>query len=206
MIPEDTDAHITGEIIQFNPDGSLMDPDLTDTEPANIVMKVTGYDPGGGADLMDFDLDFNRVIQPAIKGTGTTIAPSTLAMSDQDGYAAGALIGIDVDAAGVVHGVYSNNQSREVAQVALANFFNPGGLTKEGANNWSESANSGMALIGAAGEAGRGLIAPSTLEMSNVDIAAEFTNMIVTQRGFQANSKIITTSDEMLQEVVNLKR
>jgi flagellar hook protein FlgE len=188
--------------IQFNPDGSLMDDDDDPTTPLDVTLKVTGYAPGGGAQTMDFDIDFNKIIQPALKGT----TASTVRMLEYDGYPTGALTGISVDAKGYVTGYYSNGQYREVAQVALANFFNPGGLTKDANNNWKESPNSGFALIGSAGEAGRGLIAPSTLEMSNVDISAEFTNMIITQRGFQANSRIITTSDEMLQEVVNLKR
>ncbi|MDB4897889.1 MAG: flagellar hook-basal body protein [Firmicutes bacterium] len=189
--------------ISFNPDGSLMDPDGVATTPMDIKIGVTGYVPGGGASTMDFNMDFNKVIQPAIKGVGGASAVRSL---KADGYQTGALTGFSVDAKGVVTGYYSNNEQRQVAQVALANFFNPGGLMKEGANNYVESPNSGLALIGSAGESGRGLIAPSSLEMSNVDLSAEFTNMIITQRGFQANSKIITTSDEMLQEIVGLKR
>jgi flagellar hook protein FlgE len=200
----DTTTPMTGMArISFNPDGSLMDPDADPTTAMDISIGVTGYVPGGGANNMDFNMDFNKVIQPAIKGAG---GASSVRSLKADGYATGALTGFSVDAKGVVTGYYSNNESREVAQIALANFFNPGGLMKEGANNYVESPNSGMALIGSAGESGRGLIAPSSLEMSNVDLSAEFTNMIITQRGFQANSKIITTSDEMLQEIVNLKR
>ncbi len=187
--------------LQFNSDGSLVDPDGDPTTP--VVVQVTGYAPQGGAAVMDFGLDFTRVMQPALPEAD---AISTLRMLDYDGYPTGSLTNISVDPRGVITGYYTNGQYREVAQVALANFFNPGGLVKTADNNWMVSPNSGHALIGQAGEAGRGLIAPSTLEMSNVDIAAEFTNMIVTQRGFQANSRIITTTDELLQEVVNLKR
>jgi flagellar hook protein FlgE len=143
------------------------------------------------------------VIQPAIKNNQGL---STMRMLDYNGYPTGALDRIYIDQKGVVTGYYTNGQYREVGQVAMANFFNPAGLLKDGNNNWIESPNSGWALIGAAGDSGRGLVASNNLEMSNVDISQEFTNMIVTQRGFQANSRIITTSDEMLQEVVNLKR
>jgi flagellar hook protein FlgE len=90
--------------------------------------------------------------------------------------------------------------------VAIANFNNPGGLTKTGDSLFTQSANSGEAQIGASGTGGRGSLNPGSLEMSNVDLAQEFSNMIITQRGFQANSKIISTTDEMLQELANLKR
>jgi flagellar hook protein FlgE len=152
---------------------------------------------------MAVKVDVSKVIQPAMKGTGAT---STIRALSYNGYPTGALDKIYVDNRGVVTGYYTNGQYREVGQVAMANFFNPGGLMKDSNNNWTESPNSGLALIGAAGESGRGVIASNNLEMSNVDISNEFTDMIVTQRGFQANSRIITTSDEMLQEVVNLKR
>lgn len=187
--------------IEFNADGSLRDPDGNANTPFNI--NLTGFNPGGGASVMNVTLDFSKVIQPAIKGNQGI---STMRMLDYNGYPTGALDRIYVDQRGVITGYYTNGQYREVGQVAMANFFNPAGLLKDGNNNWIESPNSGWALIGAAGDSGRGLVASNNLEMSNVDISQEFTNMIVTQRGFQANSRIITTSDEMLQEVVNLKR
>lgn len=187
--------------IEFNPDGSLRDPDSNPNTPFNITLS--NFNPGGGANPMNVTLDFSKVIQPAIKGNQGI---STMRMLDYNGYPTGALDRIYIDQQGVITGYYTNGQYREVGQVAMANFFNPAGLLKDGNNNWIESPNSGWALIGAAGDSGRGLVASNNLEMSNVDISQEFTNMIVTQRGFQANSRIITTSDEMLQEVVNLKR
>ncbi len=90
--------------------------------------------------------------------------------------------------------------------MALRNFQNPGGLKQVGGTLYQESANSGALPIDAPGVNGLGMILPGNLEMSNVDLSEEFTDMIITQRGFQANSRIITTSDEMLQELVNLKR
>lgn len=185
--------------IQFNTDGSLMDNDADAATPFQMNFSYTPT----GASAMNVALDFSKVIQPALPGNTTT---SSLRMLEFDGYTTGTLTNINVDPRGVITGFYSNGNFREIAQVATASFANPGGLTREAGNNWGESVNSGLALIGAAGEGGRGSIAPNNLEMSNVDISAEFTNMIVTQRGFQANSRIITTTDELLQEIVNLKR
>ncbi|NLT19905.1 MAG: flagellar hook-basal body complex protein, partial [Syntrophomonadaceae bacterium] len=102
--------------------------------------------------------------------------------------------------------VYDNGESRNLARVALANFENSSGLLQAGSSLFRVSNNSGDPRIGAPGEQGMGAILPGSLEMSNVDLSEEFTDMIVTQRGFQANSRLITTSDEMLQELVNLKR
>jgi len=102
--------------------------------------------------------------------------------------------------------VYSNGARNILGQVALANFTNPEGLTKSGQNNFVESINSGNAIIGTSGIQGLGGINAGFLEMSNVDLADQFTDMIVTQRGFQANSRSITTADQMLQELLGLKR
>jgi len=107
---------------------------------------------------------------------------------------------------GTILGVYDNGTSKNLARVAIANFQNPAGLTQVGSSLFQVSNNSGDPMIGAPGDQGMGALIPSSLEMSNVDLSEEFTDMIVTQRGFQANSRIITTSDEMLQELVNLKR
>ncbi|MDD2573199.1 MAG: flagellar hook protein FlgE [Bacillota bacterium] len=123
-----------------------------------------------------------------------------------DGYALGSLEDFNFDASGVATGIFSNGQEKVIARIALAAFNNPSGLQKVGSNLFIQTPNSGQPSIGIAGDHGRGTINPSSLEMSNVDISKEFTDMIITQRGFQANSRIITTSDEMLQELVNLKR
>ena len=111
-----------------------------------------------------------------------------------------------VDRNGIITGVFSNGQTRTLGQVALATFTNPGGLEKTGDTNFRQTINSGLADIGTVGVAGRGVIASGALEMSNVDLADQFTDMIVTQRGFQANSRTIQTSDQMLQELLTLKR
>lgn len=131
---------------------------------------------------------------------------STLKVAETNGYKFGTLSNIDIDSMGRVIGIYSNGITRTDGILAISRFNNPAGLSKLGDNLFQISANSGDAIIGQAGVDGRGLINPGALEMSNVDLAREFTDMIITQRGFQANSRIITTSDELLQELVNLKR
>ena len=108
--------------------------------------------------------------------------------------------------AGELSGVYSNGQTQVLGQIALANFLNSAGLLRAGQNNFSATSASGAANIGTAGTGGRGTVMTGALEMSNVDLATQFTGMITAERGFQANGRVITTSDEMLQELVNLKR
>lgn len=132
--------------------------------------------------------------------------PSGAAALFQDGYELGTLQSFTIGADGVVTGVFSNGRNRPLAQLALANFTNPGGLEKAGNSAYRATVNSGNAQIGAPGSGGRGTLLSSTLEMSNVDLAREFTNLIIAQRGYQANSRVITSSDELLQELVNLKR
>ena len=130
----------------------------------------------------------------------------SLAALSQDGNALGSLQSYTISPDGVVNGVFSNGQSRTLAQIAMANFNNPVGLEKAGGSLFRTTVNSGLPLIGAAGTSGRGTLATGAVEMSNVDLGQEFTEMIVAQRGFQANARVITASDELLQDVVNLKR
>ncbi|MBA7687155.1 Flagellar hook protein FlgE [subsurface metagenome] len=124
----------------------------------------------------------------------------------QNGYTMGYLESFKIDQTGVITGVYTNGTNRMLGQVALASFTNPGGLEKAGENTYLVSSNSGDPAIDPSGIAGKGKIISGALEMSNVDLAEQFTDMIITQRGFQANSRTITTSDQMLQELLNLKR
>jgi len=151
-----------------------------------------------GADPINIALDFSRVTQYA--------GDTTVSAIEVDGYTTGSLTSYSIDARGIITGSYSNGISRELAQVALGLFSNPGGLLKVGDNLFEESNNSGAVRVGEPSTGGRGGVAPGNLEMSSVDLAREFTEMITTQRGFQVNSRVITTSDEMLQELVNLKR
>ncbi|MGM0416215.1 MAG: flagellar hook-basal body complex protein, partial [Thermodesulfobacteriota bacterium] len=130
---------------------------------------------------------------------------SDVISQSQDGFATGTLVSLSIDGDGNILGNYSNGEPRKLAKVALAKFSNPLGLSKVGNNLYQSSDESGTPVIGTVGS-GVGKIFTNSLEMSNVDLAQEFTKMITTQRGFQANSKIITTTDELLGELINLKR
>jgi flagellar hook protein FlgE len=132
--------------------------------------------------------------------------PKTVAVTDKDGSSAGTLQQFQISADGTVVGMFSNGERRKMAQIALANFNNPQGLEKLGDTAFRSSANSGLPQIGTPGSGGRGDLLGGSIEMSNVDLAQEFTNLIIAQRGFQANSRVITTSDQMLQDLVDLKR
>jgi flagellar hook protein FlgE len=131
---------------------------------------------------------------------------STTIYQSQNGYGTGFLENISVDTDGVMVGHYSNGQILYLYRVGLAKFNNEQGLSKVGGNLWSATRASGDAITGHAGDNGLGKIAPNSLEQSNVDLASEFVKMITTERGFQANSRIITTVDTLLQELINLHR
>jgi flagellar hook protein FlgE len=123
-----------------------------------------------------------------------------------DGFSSGTLVTFTIGSGGDITGVFSNGQTQLLGQIAMGAFVNPGGLLRQGQNLFGASSASGDASIGLPGSGGRGTVTTGSLEMSNVDLATQFTGMITAQRGFQANGRVITTSDEMLQELVNLKR
>jgi flagellar hook protein FlgE len=131
---------------------------------------------------------------------------STIALVNQNGSAMGSLQGFTISADGTIVGVFSNGLKQPMAQIAVSNFNNPPGLEKAGDSDYRTTVNSGPALVGTAGVGGRGSLQNNALEMSNVDLSLEFTNLVIAQRGFQANSKVITTSDDMLNDLVNMKR
>jgi len=130
----------------------------------------------------------------------------TVKATTQNGQAAGTLQSFSLGADGTITGSFSNGLKQVIGRIALGAFTNPAGLEKAGGSLFRTTVNSGDAAIGTAGTGGRGSLAGGALEMSNVDLSSEFTSLIVAQRGFQANSRVITTSDEVLQELVNLKR
>ena len=162
--------------------------------PAPATIAIPSSSPGAAP--LSVAVDFSQMTQMA--------APSDL-LSGTDGASAGSLTTFTVGQGGEVTGVYSNGFKQPLGQIALASFTNPSGLTKAGGNLFQNSANSGNANIGVPSTSGRGSIATGFLEGSNVDLAQQFTNMIMAQRGFQANSRVITTSDEILQDLVNIK-
>lgn len=136
----------------------------------------------------------------------TQYAAETAIDAEQNGYVKGDLSSWAISPGGVITATYTNGISRPIAQIALASFSNPAGLSRLGQTLFRQTPNSGSPQIGPSNTGGRGEVTPNGLEGSNVDLSNEFTDMIVTQRGFQANSRVVTTSDEMLQELVNLKR
>jgi flagellar hook protein FlgE len=181
-----------------------------DTGNLSVNLNIPGTS-GGTQDIAPMSTLINLGIAGQVRseeGVGVTQFASEFTTKPfrQDGFGMGYLEGLKVDDTGTVTGVFSNGNNRVMAQLALANFTNPGGLEKAGETNFVFSNNSGEPDISPAGSMGKGKIMAGTLEMSNVDLADQFTDMIVTQRGFQANSKTIQTSDQMLQELMTLKR
>jgi flagellar hook protein FlgE len=183
--------------VTFNADGTLASFTYPDGA-ANLTLT-----PASGA---TFQVAVDAGAVGGIAGLAGFANPSNAVMSKQDGYQAGDLQNIAVDARGVITGYFSNGESRSLAQIALANFGNPGGLVRQGDSVYVESPNSGAAVIGFAGGTISSTLTPGALESSNVDISQEFTDMIIAQRGFQANARVITTADEMLNDLVNIKR
>ncbi|HPT90701.1 MAG TPA: flagellar hook protein FlgE [Acetivibrio sp.] len=179
--------------IEFNTKGQVVSgPALT---PSIVITPPAGV----GTEDIKVTLDFSNLTMYA--------ADSSVKPTNVDGYPPGELTTFNIGSDGMIYGVYSNGLQQPLGLIALAGFDNPAGLQKVGENMYIATSNSGEFTRGVkAGTEGTGMLNPGTLEMSNVDLSKEFTDMIVTQRGFQANSRIITTSDEMLQELVNLKR
>lgn len=196
--------------LDFSAAGTL-DPTL----PANApTVTITAAQLSAGGDSVPADLQFTmnmtEVTQLAL-GTETnqgvvTAMPSTVAMRNQDGFELGVLESFSVGNNGEIVGVFTNGLTRTLAQVALASFSNNGGLVRDGDNMFRETPASGLPQIGLPSQGGRGIVSGGTLENSNVDLGTEFSDLIVTQRGFQANARTITAADTLLQETVNLVR
>ncbi|HEY3266000.1 MAG TPA: flagellar hook protein FlgE [Armatimonadota bacterium] len=156
--------------------------------------------PGGANATIPIDLNVANL--SSLSGNGQ----STITPTAQNGLPLGTLTGYSIDTSGIVSGAFSNGMTQAIAQISVANFTNPNGLEKLGGNVFGQSANSGLPQAGTPMSGGRGKLTANNLEMSNVDLSTEFTSMIVAQRGFQANSRIVTTSDEMLQDLMSMKR
>ena len=174
--------------------------DLTNINLGRLV-KADGQTAAGitGETLDKINIDFGKVTQFNSKANVTSEA--------KDGNTAGSMTGYSIDANGIIRGTYSNGQTKLLAQIPLANFKNPAGLEKAGSNLYKETGNSSeFDGIGVEASTLGSKLQGGALEMSNVDLSYEFSEMITTQRGFQANSRIITTSDEMIQELVSMKR
>ena len=198
-----------GFLINFNPNGSIAniaDPNnpgaLIGADGGNLSVNlnytITGSDP------MQVQLDLGT--SGDYDGITQFASNSSTKAYYQNGFKMGYLTSFAIDDTGVITGTYDNGNKKPLARLALAKFLNPAGLEKTGESYFVESNNSGSATINPAGSTGIGKIKAGVLEMSNVDLANEFTEMITTQRGFQANSRTITTSDTMLEELLRLKR
>ncbi|WP_104132877.1 flagellar hook protein FlgE [Cryobacterium sp. M91] len=175
-------------------DGADYSATLTSSTTEAGTFDVTG----GTMKIGDVAIDLSNIAGYA----GIT----SVAGAADDGNAAGTLNSYTLSADGTLVGLFSNGEQLAIGRIALANFVNPGGLEKAGGSAYRATFNSGDPTIGTAGTVGLGSLSSGALEMSNVDLSQEFTNLIVAQRGFQANARIITTSDEVLQELTNLKR
>ncbi|PID26627.1 MAG: hypothetical protein CR982_09260 [Candidatus Cloacimonadota bacterium] len=179
--------------ITFNNDGSIA------TMESNDGSHLT-FDPGKGASILEVDLNGGE--SGSFSGITQYNSPFTTIAYEQNGYTMGTLSNIFFDETGTVFGEYSNGQSRKLAQVALATFNNNNGLSKVGNNMFSETVSSGQAKVGVAGGSIKSSIRSGYLEASNVDLSKELTDMIVVQRGYQANTKVISTADQLLQELI----
>lgn len=185
------------DTLTFNSDG------LIDSASLPFEVSVTGWTPldstgaANGASVQDFTVDLSDFTQ-----FGDTFSVTDI---DQDGFATGQLTGVEVGETGVVFARFSNGQSRALGQVALADFSNAAGLQPQGNSVWSESFASGQPILGGPGAGGLGLVQAGALEESNVEITQELVNMIVAQRNFQANAKVIQTQDAVNQTVINLR-
>lgn len=193
-------AEVGTGTLAFTTDGAL------NTVTTTLAMSV-GFT--GATPAQAITLDFGTPIAAGgtgLDGTTQFASPSSVSSQSQDGYSSGDFAGLAVDGQGIVTGLYSNGQRVAMAQLAIAKFRSNDGLGRAGQNLWIETGESGTAALGTAASGGRGAISSGTLEGSNVDLAEEFVGLIAHQRSFSANSRTITTADEMLQELINIKR
>src|SRR5258706_15844534 len=184
-----------GGLLAFNPDGTFIPGGPTSITAIGPVAWSNGAS--------------NQTIAAANLGfTGATqfSLPSAVSLLSQNGAPSGAVVSLSIDTSGLVTGHFSSGQVEPLYRIALADFNNPAGPTHLGNTLFQQSSGSGDPIFGNPGDGGLGTILPGSLELSNVDLATEFVKMVTTQRGFQANSKIITVTDTLLEEVVNLKR
>ncbi len=183
--------------IKFDSAGKLIKDEVTDFNFKPMIELTPST--ATGTEAFEFELNMEQLSMYA--------DDSSVKTTRVDGYAPGTLVTFSIGGDGIITGVYDNGRQQPLGQVALATFENPAGLQKVGSNQFAQTTNSGdFKMASQPGNDGSGVLIPGTLEMSNVDLAKQFTEMIITQRGFQANSRVMTTSDEILQELSNIKR
>jgi flagellar hook protein FlgE len=180
------------------------------TAQTNLVFNTSGVLTGGGAQTFSLPITGGAATPLSVAMDFSNItqfgSASSLTDQTQDGFTSGSFQSLSIDEEGQVVAQFTNGQTRTLAQIVLSRFTNPNGLTRSGENGFAATIDSGAPLDGAPTNNGLGRLISQTIEQSNVDLGKEFVDMIITQRAFQANSRAITTSDEMLQELVNLKR
>ncbi|MEK6640016.1 MAG: flagellar hook protein FlgE [Nitrospirota bacterium] len=180
------------------------------TAQTNLVFNTSGVLTGGGAQTFSLPITGGAATPLSVAMDFSNItqfgSASSLTDQTQDGFTSGSFQSLSIDEEGQVVAQFTNGQTRTLAQIVLSRFTNPNGLTRSGENGFAETIDSGAPLDGAPTNNGLGRLISQTIEQSNVDLGKEFVDMIITQRAFQANSRTITTSDEMLQELLNLKR
>jgi flagellar hook protein FlgE len=189
---------ITSGLVKFNSDGSLASSTLTSIGVAASGGAAPAWATALGVDPTTINLDLSGLTQ--LSGASSTNKVSS------DGTPFGSLSGVSVDAAGDVTAIFANGSTRKIAQLALATFTNPDGLSPISGGAFGQTAKSGAFSLKAAGTGGAGSISPSSLEASTVDLSTEFTGLITTQRAYSASSKIITTADQMLEQLLAIKQ
>jgi len=173
----------------------------------NVAYDVQSATPGDDGAMVRQVFQLNLGAIGGLTNSMTQYAErSSTKVYEQDGHTMGYMDNFKIDGSGIITGIFSNGTNRVLGQVAMASFPNQGGLEKAGDNTFRRTSNSGLADVGPSGVAGKGRIQAGVLEMSNVDMADQFTDMIITQRGFQASSRTIQTADQLLQELLALKR
>lgn len=207
-MPSNTAVNISYFMSPTTPDAGVNSGELTFDAAGLLVGRPTTRVQFAipGAEPMDIALDLSGGAAGLTQFSSGSSARSTPILRDQNGYASGLLQDFSIDATGTIVGVFSNGSSTPLARISLAEFNNPSGLQRVGDNMYQESGNSGGAVLALALEGTQSTITSGMLEMSNVDLSQEFTALIVAQRGFQASSKVVTSADEMLQDITQLKR
>jgi flagellar hook protein FlgE len=196
-----TDTIVGSGTLQFNTDGAL---DIATTP--DLSLDFAGGATAGQIVALNFGDDITNDGATGLGGTTQFASDSAVSSQAQDGYASGEFSGLAIDGTGLVQGLYTNGQKIAIGRLAVAKFRSNDGLGRAGQNLWIETRDSGTAALGAAGAGGRASVSSGALESSNVDLGEEFVGLIQHQRSFSANSKTITTADEMLQELINIKR
>jgi flagellar hook protein FlgE len=188
---------VSSGTLTFNGNGQL-------TSPTGNVTGITISGLADGASNLTFNWDlYDSTNSPIVTQASS---PSAASSTQQDGYASGTLASFNIQGDGTIQGIFSNGQTLALGQLALATFANQQGLVRNGSNEFLASLSSGTANIGAPNTGGRGTLAGGSLEQSNVDIATEFAQLILAERGYQANSRVVTTIDRVIQDAINMSQ